>query len=177
MFTNRGFTHATAVAAAVCMLAVVTPQTAMAKVDNLWSVWAKEVTDRSKVEVPFVILASLPAMLISTPFWFGVWSIDKYKDRAGGGRSKDAAQWEEDKAEAKAVAKAKAKADEAEAAGADTAEEGGVGSDSDESTSEAPGSDTDQSEEEAEAGTDSDSTDAEAGADADESEAESKADE
>jgi hypothetical protein len=80
MLRNRRFTRAAAIAAGVCALIVATPQTALAKVDNLWGIWAKEVTDRSMVEVPFVILTSLPAMLLSTPFWFGVWSVDKIKN-------------------------------------------------------------------------------------------------
>jgi hypothetical protein len=171
MFTNRGFTRATAVAAAVCMLVVVAPQTSVAKVDNLWSVWASEVTDRSKAEIPFVILTSLPAMLVSTPFWLGVWSLDKYKNREGGERSMEAAQRAEDEAEAEA----NAMEDEAEATGSDTPEESGVDAESDASASEAAGSDT----AEAEAGADADATEAEAetGADADEAEAETKADE
>jgi hypothetical protein len=169
MFTNRGFTRATAVAAAVCMLVVVAPQTSVAKVDNLWSVWASEVTDRSKAEIPFVILTSLPAMLVSTPFWLGVWSLDKYKNRESGERSMEAAQRAEDEAEANAME------DEAEATGSDTPEESGVDAESDASASEAAGSDT----AEAEAGADADATEAEAetGADADEAEAETKADE
>ena len=80
MLKNRGFTRVAAVAATVCALVVATPQAAVAKVDNLWGVWASEVTDRSKVEVPFAIITSLPAMLLSTPFWFGVWSLAKIKN-------------------------------------------------------------------------------------------------
>ncbi|MBW2287490.1 MAG: hypothetical protein JRG80_03415 [Deltaproteobacteria bacterium] len=80
MLRNRGFTRVAAVAAAVCALVVATPQTAMAEVDNIWSIWASEVTDRSKVEVPFAILTSLPAMILSTPFWFGTWSLDKIEN-------------------------------------------------------------------------------------------------
>ena len=87
MLKNRGFAQTVAVAAAVFTLVVATPQSALAKVDNLWALWASEVTDRSKAEIPFVILTSLPAMLVSTPFWFGVWSLDKIKhagdDEAG----------------------------------------------------------------------------------------------
>jgi hypothetical protein len=79
MLRNRRFTRTAAIAAAVCALVVATPQTALAEVDNLWGIWAKEVTDRSKAEIPFVILTSLPAMIVSTPFWFGVWSVDKIK--------------------------------------------------------------------------------------------------
>ena len=79
MLRKRGFTRAVAIAVAACALVVATPQTALAEVDNLWGVWAQEVTNRSMVEVPFVILVSLPVMLVSTPFWFGVWSVDKIK--------------------------------------------------------------------------------------------------
>lgn len=79
MLKIRGFARIAAIAAAVFMLVVATPQAAVAAVDNIWAVWVREVTNRSKVEVPFVILTSLPAMLISTPFWFGLWSVDKIK--------------------------------------------------------------------------------------------------
>jgi len=91
MLGNRGFIRTAAIAAAACALVVATPQTALAKVDNLWSVWASEVTDRSKVEIPFVILTSLPAMIISTPFWFGVWSVDKIKHSGDDEESEDEA--------------------------------------------------------------------------------------
>jgi len=79
MLRNRGFTHVAAIAAIVAALVVAIPRPALARVDNLWGVWASEVTNRSKIELPFVILASLPAMIISTPFWFGVWSLDRLK--------------------------------------------------------------------------------------------------
>jgi hypothetical protein len=89
MLRNRGFTRTAAIVTAVCALVVATPQTALAEVDNIWGIWAKEVTDRSKVEVPFVILTSLPAMLVSTPFWFGVWSVDKIKHSGDDEESED----------------------------------------------------------------------------------------
>jgi hypothetical protein len=89
MLRNRGFTRVAAVAAAVCALVVATPQTALAEADNIWGIWASEVTDRSKVEVPFAILTSLPAMLLSTPFWFGAWSVDKIKNAGDDEESED----------------------------------------------------------------------------------------
>lgn len=131
MLRNRGFTRAVGIAVAVCALVVANPQAALAKVDNLWSIWASEVTDRSKVEIPFVILTSLPAMILSTPFWFGVWSVDKIKhsgddeesDDAASESGADAAEAEETDLEAEAEAEPTGSDEvEAEATGADTAE-------------------------------------------------------
>jgi hypothetical protein len=131
MLRNRGFTRTVGIAVAVCALVVATPQMALAKVDNLWGVWASEVTDRSKVEIPFVILTSLPAMILSTPFWFGVWSVDKIKhsgddeesDDAASESGADAAEAEEIELEAEAEAEPTGSDEvEAEATGADTAE-------------------------------------------------------
>lgn len=127
MLRNRGFTRAVGIAVAVCALVVANPQAALAKVDNLWGLWASEVTDRSKVEIPFVILTSLPAMILSTPFWFGVWSVDKIKhsgddeesDDAASESGADAAEAEETEVEAEPTG---SDGVEAEATGADTAE-------------------------------------------------------
>ena len=129
MLRNRGFTRAVGIAVAVCALVVANPQAALAKVDNLWGLWASEVTDRSKVEIPFVILTSLPAMILSTPFWFGVWSVDKSEhsgddeesDEGGSESGADAAEAEETDLEAEAEPTGSDEV-EAEATGADTAE-------------------------------------------------------
>jgi hypothetical protein len=43
---------------------------ALAEDGNIWSRWAERATDREiKAEVPFVILVTLPAMLVITPIW------------------------------------------------------------------------------------------------------------
>jgi len=159
MFTNRRFTRATAVAVTVCALILAAPQSAMAKVDNLWSIWASEVTDRSKVEIPFVILTSLPAMIVSTPFWLGVWSVDKYKNRDRRDESEDV---EVETGSDAAEAETDVMEDEAEATGADTVEATGDAAESDANAPEAAGADS-------EAG--------DAGAPSDEAGTEAKADE
>lgn len=80
MLAKRRITRT--IAATLTILALVAaPQAAMAEVDNLFKVWATEVTDRSMVEVPFAVIVSLPALLVSAPFWFGVWSVDRIKSR------------------------------------------------------------------------------------------------
>ena len=95
MLRNRGFTRTAAIAAAVYTLVVATPQAAQAEVDNLWGVWASELTNRSMAEVPFAVLTSLPAMILSTPFWFGVWSVDKIKNSGDDEEDEDAADGDE----------------------------------------------------------------------------------
>lgn len=68
-------TFATAAAMLALLLAV--PGAAQAKVDNIWSRWYKEVTNRDKPEIPFAILFSLPAMIFTTPFWLGELTIEE----------------------------------------------------------------------------------------------------
>lgn len=59
-----------ATCAAVLLLVAGLPGAAQARdVDNIWSVWWEQVTDRQAAEVPFAILFSLPAMVFTTPFW------------------------------------------------------------------------------------------------------------
>ena len=62
--------------AALALLATA-PQTALAEDEGLWNRWVEEVTDRQAIEVPFVILFSIPAMIVTTPFWFAGWAVDK----------------------------------------------------------------------------------------------------
>jgi hypothetical protein len=88
MLEKKRIKRAAAVTVTVFALVGAAPQAAMAKVDNLWKAWAAEVTNRSMVEVPFAVLTSFPALLISTPFWFGVWTLDKIKHRGSDDSSK-----------------------------------------------------------------------------------------
>jgi hypothetical protein len=82
MFGDRNATTRTIAATiAAVILVAATPQAASAEVDNIWTIWASEVTDRQMAEIPFVILTSLPAMILSTPFWAGVVAVDAYKHR------------------------------------------------------------------------------------------------
>ena len=38
--------------------------------ENLWAQWWNAVTDRSiKAEIPFVVLVTIPAMIVVTPVW------------------------------------------------------------------------------------------------------------
>jgi hypothetical protein len=63
---------------AVLALGIATPPSALA-VDNIWKQWATEVTERGKIETPFAIIITLPAMLATTPLWAGAWAIGKMK--------------------------------------------------------------------------------------------------
>jgi hypothetical protein len=65
---------------AVLSLGVASPGSALA-VDNLWAEWKEGVTQRSRGEVPFAILITLPAMLVTTPFWAGAWAVGKLKGK------------------------------------------------------------------------------------------------
>lgn len=53
------------------------PQAAFAERDDPWSVWAREVTQRSRYEVPLAVLVSIPCMLLITPFWLGQLAYDQ----------------------------------------------------------------------------------------------------
>jgi hypothetical protein len=141
MLRNRGFTRTVGIAVAVCALVVATPQMALAKVDNLWGVWASEVTDRSKVEIPFVILTSLPAMILSTPFWFGVWSVDQIKNLGDDEESEYAAS---ESGAGSAEAEETELEAEAETTGSDEVEAEATGTDGAEA--EATGADTAEAE-------------------------------
>jgi len=55
-------------ALAVCAtMSWATPPAASA--DEFWGLWASEVVQRSWWEMPFVIVFSLPPMVVTTPFW------------------------------------------------------------------------------------------------------------
>lgn len=57
------------------------PQAALAADDGLWARWADEVTDRENVwEIPLAVIFSLPAMLVSTPFYWGNLALDALGD-------------------------------------------------------------------------------------------------
>jgi len=70
-------------ASGVAILGLVTaaPQAALAAdVENIWARWFAEVTDREGPEIPFAILFSLPAMILSTPFWVGAVTLKALKN-------------------------------------------------------------------------------------------------
>jgi hypothetical protein len=62
----------------LALLAAV-PQAAHAETENLWKYWASDFENRSPWEMPFAILFSLPAMIVTTPFWLGNAALDKLK--------------------------------------------------------------------------------------------------
>ncbi len=65
-----------AVLISMVSLLAAAPQTAVAA-ENIWGDWARDVVDReNKIEIPFAILATLPAMFILTPFWLGTVAIE-----------------------------------------------------------------------------------------------------
>ncbi len=40
--------------------------------EGIWGQWADQITDReSPWEIPLVIIATVPAMMVITPFWLG----------------------------------------------------------------------------------------------------------
>ena len=72
-----------ALVAACSMLSWAGPNTASA--DDFWGLWASEITQRTWWEMPFVIVVSFPAMVVTTPFWLGNLGVGAMK---GGGSSK-----------------------------------------------------------------------------------------
>jgi hypothetical protein len=72
-------TRAIATLIATLALVAAVPKAALAESENLWKIWATEVTDRSVYEMPFAILFSLPAMIVTTPFWLGNVALEKLK--------------------------------------------------------------------------------------------------
>ncbi len=62
---------------ATLALVAAVPQAAFAEDENIWTLWAAEVTERSAFEMPFAILFSLPAMIATTPFWLGKLALEK----------------------------------------------------------------------------------------------------
>jgi len=62
--------------AALTLLAA-NPQLALAEDDGLWNRWVEEVTDRQAFEIPFAVLFSLPAMIVTTPFWLAELAVAK----------------------------------------------------------------------------------------------------
>jgi hypothetical protein len=68
---HRARRFVAALLAGAC-LPLAAPPAAWAREDekNLWGEWWNAVTDRSiKVEIPFVFLVTLPAMILITPVW------------------------------------------------------------------------------------------------------------
>jgi hypothetical protein len=68
---GRALRSLAALLVGTCLL-LATPQSAWAREQekNLWAQWWKGATHREyKVEIPFIILVSVPAMLIITPIW------------------------------------------------------------------------------------------------------------
>jgi len=58
-------------------VAVSAAPAAKAADEDLWQRWVEEVTERDRFEIPFAILFSLPAMILTTPFWLGELAYDK----------------------------------------------------------------------------------------------------
>jgi len=123
MLAKRRITRVAA-ATVTAFALVAAPQAAMAEVDNLFKVWATEVTDRSMYEVPFALIVSLPALVISAPFWFGVWSVDKIKMSRRGENTFDYDDEFADKTESEKAAAAEEAIDEEAPTGEDAGEEG-----------------------------------------------------
>jgi hypothetical protein len=72
---------------AATVLLVVAPSAAHAE-DDFWGLWGRNVIERPVWEVPFAIIISLPAMIVTTPFWAGGKAIGAIK-RARSGRGED----------------------------------------------------------------------------------------
>lgn len=43
--------------------------------DEFWGLWGREVVKRTWWEMPFAIVFSLPAMVVTTPFWAGTKAV------------------------------------------------------------------------------------------------------
>jgi type IV secretory pathway VirB2 component (pilin) len=74
---KRAIPRIAAALAAVLAVMAAAPPPASAESDGLWQQWAREVTDRDKIEIPFAILFSLPPMIATTPFWLAELAFDK----------------------------------------------------------------------------------------------------
>ena len=67
-----------AAALAVCaLLSWTSPKPAAA--DDFWGLWASEVRQRTWWEMPFAIVVSFPAMVVTTPFWAGSKAVGAMK--------------------------------------------------------------------------------------------------
>ena len=78
------------VLAALCMataLALGAPMSAAA--DEFWGLWASEVRQRVWWERPFAIIFSLPAMVVTTPFWASTKAYGAIKNRGDDGGEED----------------------------------------------------------------------------------------
>jgi hypothetical protein len=76
-----------AVALACTCFMLLASMPAAAQADEFWGLWASEVKLRVWWEMPFVIVFSLPAMIVTTPFWAGTKayvSLTSDDDAAGG---------------------------------------------------------------------------------------------
>jgi hypothetical protein len=72
--------RATRVCAFVAVIAgiALVPPAALAEAEGIWSRWASGVTKREiKAEIPFVVLFSLPPMIVITPFWLVQVAVEK----------------------------------------------------------------------------------------------------
>ncbi len=57
----------------VCMaLALAWGSPAVARADDFWGLWVREIPERPWWEMPFATIISFPAMVITTPFWAGM---------------------------------------------------------------------------------------------------------
>ena len=63
------------------LLLCATPLPAAADVENVWGRWTSQVLDRnSKWEIPLALIASVPAMIVITPFWAGQLLLEALED-------------------------------------------------------------------------------------------------
>ena len=74
------FTRMVAISIASLVIAVGVPTQASAA-DDFWGLWASELTQRAWWEVPFATVASLPAMIVVTPFWASGKAIGAIRNR------------------------------------------------------------------------------------------------
>jgi len=74
---NRPHARIAAVLVVAIGLATATAPPAKAQDEGLWQRWVEEVTERDKFEIPFAVLFSLPAMIVTTPFWLAEIAYDK----------------------------------------------------------------------------------------------------
>jgi hypothetical protein len=76
----------TALLAGICILVAAPPgASAREKDENLWVRWWEGVTIREdKLEIPFIVLASIPAMLLITPIWLVQLGLEGLSSEDGG---------------------------------------------------------------------------------------------
>jgi len=85
--TRRGARSRRAIAILCAAIALAASTPAVAQADDFWGLWVSEIKQRTWWEMPFTILFSFPAMVVTTPFWAGnnaVGALKNMGDDEGG---------------------------------------------------------------------------------------------